>query len=76
MRLLKPIGIALVLLAAQLSAYSAEVAVLRNGFSIHIERKETLGKVTRLYTGSGFMDVPTEEILSYETEEIPVTPPP
>ena len=76
MRLLKPIGIALVLLAAQLSAYSAEVAVLRNGFSIHIERKETLGKVTRLYTGSGFMDVPTEEILSYEPEEIPVTPPP
>ncbi len=75
MRLPKLIGIAVILLAAQLSAYGAEVAVLRNGFSIHIERKETLGKVTRLYTGSGFMDVPTEEIMSYEPEEVPVTPP-
>src|SRR5882724_2886022 len=73
---LKPIGIALILLAAQLSAHSAEVAVLRNGFSIHIDRKETIGKLTRLYTGSGFMDVPTEEILSYEPEEVPITPVP
>jgi hypothetical protein len=76
MKLLKPVGIALVLLAAQLSAFSAEIAVLRNGFSIRIERKEKIGNLTRLYTGSGFMDVPTEEIQSYEPEEAPVAPPP
>jgi hypothetical protein len=75
MRLPKPIGIALVLFVAQLSAYSAEVAVLRNGFSIRFERKEITGNVTRLYTGSGFLDVPSEEILSYEAaEDIPVAP--
>src|SRR6266700_5545290 len=76
MKLPKPVGIALVLLAAQLSAFSAEIAVLRNGFSIRIERKEKIGNITRLYTGSGFLDVPTEEIQSYEPEEAPVAPPP
>jgi hypothetical protein len=76
MKLPKPVGIAMVLFAAQLSALSAEIAVLRNGFSIHIERKETIGNITRLYTGSGFLDVPTEEIQSYEPEEAPIAPPP
>jgi hypothetical protein len=76
MKLLRPIGIAVVLLGAQLSAFSAEIAVLRNGFSLRIERKEKIGNVTRLYTGSGFVDVPTEEIQSYEPEEVPVAPQP
>jgi len=77
MKLPKSVGIAIVLLAAQLSAFGAEMAVLRNGFSIRFERKEITGNVTRLYTGSGFLDVPTEEILSYEAaEDAPVAPPP
>lgn len=76
MKLPKPIGIATVLLASQLSAFSAEVAVLRNGFSIRFDRKVANGNVTRLYTGSGFVDVPTGEIASFEPEEIPVTPAP
>jgi hypothetical protein len=40
----------MVLLAAQLSAYCAEKAVLRNGFTIRFERKEQTGDVIRLFT--------------------------
>jgi soluble lytic murein transglycosylase-like protein len=69
MKLSKPIGIGLVLLAAQLSAFSAEVAVLRNGFSIHFVRKEQTGNVTRLYLRDGYMDVVTSEIASFEPDD-------
>jgi soluble lytic murein transglycosylase-like protein len=43
MRILKPIAIGAVLTLAQLSAYAAQIAVLRNGFSIRFERKEQNG---------------------------------
>ena len=76
MRLLKPITIAGVLLLAQLTAFGAELAVLRNGFSIRFERKEQNGNITRLYTGSGYLDVTSEQIASFETEEAPVPPQP
>jgi len=50
--------------AMQLSA--AELANLRNGFSIRHERHETLGAITRLYLqsgdASGYVDVATGEI--------------
>jgi len=68
-KLSKPIGIGLVLLAAQLPALSAEVAVLRNGFTIRIERKQQIGDTTRLYTSGGFLDVPTAEIASFEPDD-------
>jgi soluble lytic murein transglycosylase-like protein len=74
MKLTKPIGIALVLLAAQLSAWSAEVALLRNGFSIRFQRKEQKGDVTRLYTGGGFIEVPSAEIASFEHDDTPDLP--
>ena len=47
---------------ARFPAWRAEVAVLKNGFSIKHERREILGDVTRLYVGtdgSSFVDVPT-----------------
>jgi Transglycosylase SLT domain len=78
MKLAKPIGIGLVVLAAQLCAFSAEVAVLRNGFSIRFERKQQTGDVTRLYTSGGYLDIATSEIASFEhedTPELPVTEP-
>ncbi len=74
--MLKPITIAGVLLLAQLTAFGAELAVLRNGFSIRFERKEQNGNITRLYTGSGYLDVASEQIASFETEEAPVPPQP
>src|SRR5271166_3472205 len=58
----------LVLTAGQLPA--AEMANLRNGFSIRHEHHETLGESTRLYLGngpgSGYVDVATAQIESYE----------
>jgi soluble lytic murein transglycosylase-like protein len=76
MRLSKPIAVAALLLAAQLSASAAEVAVLRNGFSIRFERKEQSGTTTRLYTRSGYMDIPTAEIASFEPDDSLPEPPP
>jgi len=71
MKLLKPMGVAVALLAAQLSAYGAEVALLRNGFSIRFERKEQTGNVIRLYTRGGFIDVPSADIASFEHDDTP-----
>ncbi|MFZ3212935.1 MAG: lytic transglycosylase domain-containing protein [Terriglobales bacterium] len=54
-------------------------AVLRNGFSIRHDHQEKLQGVTRLYLSadpsSGFVDVPTEEIVSVDRQEIPLPPP-
>jgi len=81
-------GLLLVALAA--AAWAAEVAspgmqvvydaVLRNGFSIRHDHQEKLQGVTRLYVAadpnSGFVDVPTEEIVSVDRQEVPLPPPP
>ncbi len=68
MRRVFQLGLVLGLLVAQLPA--AEMANLRNGFSIRHERHETLGETTRLYLGSdasgGFVDVATAQIESFE----------
>jgi hypothetical protein len=52
-----------------LPCFAAEVAVLRNGFSIKHERREVVGDLTRLYVnadGTSFVDVPTTEIEHFE----------
>src|SRR5215469_1034425 len=57
------------LLMASLPCSAAEVAVLRNGFTIKHERREIVGDLTRLYVtvdGSSFIDVPTVEIEHFE----------
>ena len=38
-------------------------------------RSEVIGNVTRLHTGGGYVDVPTEQIVSFEKEELPVPEP-
>ena len=53
---------------------AAEIAHLRNGFSIRHERHESADGVTRLYLGpsrSGYVEVPTVDVQSYEHEEDP-----
>jgi len=58
-------------LGASPFAAGADVAVLRNGFSIRHERREIVGSVTRLYLGAdtnGYVDVPTADIESFEQE--------
>ena len=70
------IAFALALLAVSIPGFGAEVAVLRNGFSIRHERREIEGSVTRLYMGadaSGFVDVPSSEIDHFEPD-VPIQP--
>ncbi len=74
MRIGKHIAIGALLALAQLSAFAGEIAVLRNGFSIHFERKEQNGNSTRLYTGAGYMDIASDQIESFQVDETPVAP--
>jgi Transglycosylase SLT domain len=65
--------------AAALSCLGADVAVLRNGFSIRHERRQVIGNITRLFVdgdNSSFVDVPTEEIDHFEAVPDPVQPAP
>jgi membrane-bound lytic murein transglycosylase MltF len=58
-------------LGTSLLASAADVAVLRNGFSICHERREIVGSVTRLYLGSdtnGYVDVRTDDIDHFEVD--------
>jgi soluble lytic murein transglycosylase-like protein len=68
MRKFLQLGFLGLLLAAQLHA--AEIANLRNGFSIRHERHEVVGDTTRLYLSaepsSGYVDVPSAQIESFE----------
>lgn len=72
MRFLRPITIGAVLALAQLSAFAGQIAVLRNGFTIHFDHKEQSGNSTRLYTGTGYMDIASDQIASYDVDETPV----
>ena len=61
---------------AQLSAFAGQVAILRNGFTIHFDHKEQSGSSTRLYTGTGYLDIANDQIASYDIDETPVAPDP
>jgi soluble lytic murein transglycosylase-like protein len=78
MNLGSKIGIAVAILAWPcLSASAAEMATLRNGFTIRHERHEVRGDLTRLYLAvapDNYVEVPTAEILSYEEIVTPVVP--
>jgi soluble lytic murein transglycosylase-like protein len=63
------LSVLVTLVIASLPCFAAEVAVLRNGFSIRHERREVVGNITRLYVsadGSSFVDVPTAAIEHFE----------
>ena len=71
MKLLAQFVLGLSLLGVSLFAFGADVAVLRNGFSIRHERREVVGSVTRLYLGAdrnGYVDVPSGDIDRFEEE--------
>lgn len=69
MSVLRPIGIALLLLAGQLSASAADLAILKNGSQIPFLRKEVSGSITRLYIPGGHLDIPSNEISSYDKDD-------
>lgn len=76
MRFSRTLTVAAVLVLAQISAFAGQIANLRNGFSIHFDRKEQGAKSTRLYTSTGYLDIATDEITSFEQDETPVAPEP
>jgi soluble lytic murein transglycosylase-like protein len=68
--------LAAALTVLSLPCFAAEVAVLRNGFTIRHERREVIGAVTRMYVsadGSSYVDVPTAEIEHFEVAEEPAS---
>lgn len=74
MRISRHIGAILILMGVSLSASAADLAILKNGFSIRHERREVINQITRLYldvNGSGYIDVPTEDIVSFEKDTTP-----
>src|SRR6185437_11877647 len=58
------------------SAFAGQIANLRNGFSIHFDRKEQTAESTRLFTSTGYLDIATDQITSFEEDEAPVAPEP
>ncbi len=67
------VALLLTLLAGM--AFAADVAVLKNGFTIRHERREVIGATTRLYLpGGGYVDVPSDEIVEIQTEEVEPVP--
>jgi soluble lytic murein transglycosylase-like protein len=58
-------------------ATAAELAILRNGFSIRHDHRLVMGTTTRLFLStddSSFTDVPTEEITGYEKDLLSPSP--
>ena len=65
------------LLALAATAPAAEVAVLRNGYTIRHEVREEVGTLTRLYLStdrSSFVDIPTADLDHFEHDDAPVFP--
>jgi soluble lytic murein transglycosylase-like protein len=55
---------------------AGEWALLSNGTRLPVDRHETEGSVTRLYTGSGCIELSAGQVLGFETEgEKPPAPP-
>jgi|KBSMisStandDraft_5_1062788.scaffolds.fasta_scaffold166796_2 hypothetical protein len=77
MRPSKKIGIILGVLLLALPALGTDLAILRNGFSIRHERRETVGGATRLYLGSdkGYIDIATDQIERFEKDLSPAVAP-
>jgi soluble lytic murein transglycosylase-like protein len=74
----RTLQLGLTLLLTALPSFSADIAILRNGFSIRHERRDLVGTNTRLYLGgdnASFVDVPTAEIDRFEPDLTPAPAP-
>ncbi len=62
--------LAITILLAASHLHAAELADLRNGFTLRHDHHEVVGDTTRLYLSAdpagGYVDVPTAEIAGYE----------
>ena len=74
MKLISTFAILLLLSAL---ATAAEVAVLRNGYTIRHETRQEIGDLTRLYLSTdraSFVDIATADVEHFETDDSPVFP--
>jgi len=74
MRLARQFAVFLLLAA---TASAAEIAVLRNGYTIRHANREEIGELTRLYLSadrSSFVDIATADVERFETDDSPVFP--
>jgi hypothetical protein len=72
------VSLAFLLSVSACACFAGETATLRNGFTIHYQRRELRGEVARLYileSTDSFVDVPTEDILEIETDTAPPAAP-
>jgi soluble lytic murein transglycosylase-like protein len=65
------------LLLLAIPALGTDLAILRNGFSIPHERRETVGSMTRLYLGAdkSYVDIATDQIERFEKDLSPAPAP-
>jgi soluble lytic murein transglycosylase-like protein len=68
------LSILLTALAASMTAWAGEYAVLGNGFRIHADSHETEGQIVRLQTNQGVIELQAAAIARFESEDY--TPPP
>lgn len=76
---LKTIVLGFLLGAACRPCRAGETATLRNGFTLHYERRESVGETTRLYltqSTDNFVDVHSDDIIEIEADKAPATAPP
>src|SRR5437868_8338587 len=69
---------ALMLATLATAAHAADLAILRNGFSIRHDRRQVIDSLTRLYLSgpnAGYIDVPTTEIERFEKDQTPAPQP-
>ncbi|MFL6313218.1 MAG: lytic transglycosylase domain-containing protein [Terriglobales bacterium] len=76
MKFSRTLTITALLAFAQMSAFAGQIAILKNGFSIHFDHKEQNSKSTRLFTSTGYLDIASDQITSFEQDETPVVPEP
>lgn len=66
-----------ILLLLGATASAADIAVLRNGYTIRHENREEIGELTRLYLSadrSSFVDVATADVEEFQRDDSPVFP--
>jgi soluble lytic murein transglycosylase-like protein len=76
MRFSRTLTVVAVLALAQMSAFASQIAILKNGFSIHFDHKEQTANSTRLYTSTGYLDIASNQIASFQQDETPPAPEP
>ncbi len=57
------------LILAATAAFAGESAVLASGARLHVDRHETEGAHLRLYTGSGYVEMPAGDVVRFEADE-------